>query len=142
MNKLNLLPIPRVENITPPDFQTLYMGPNRPVVFKDLASSWPATKKWTPEYLKQKYGDLQVKVYNASYAKPGKHYMSSLKTAAPERGQFLGQAQISSVTGHFFLKSKPLVRKELVHDLIDRQEHQDINVATQSHLQGLGRMSH
>jgi len=80
MTKLNLLPIPRVENITPPDFQTIYMGPNRPVVFKDLASSWPATKKWTPEYLKQKYGDLQVKVYNASYAKPGKHYMSSLKT--------------------------------------------------------------
>jgi len=80
MNKLNLLPIPRVENITPPDFQTLYMGPNRPVVFKDLDSSWPATRKWTPQYLKQKYGDLQVKVYNASYAKPGKHYMTSLKT--------------------------------------------------------------
>jgi hypothetical protein len=80
MDKLNLLPIPRVENITPPDFQTRYMGPNRPVVFKDLASSWPATTKWTPEYLKQKYGNLRVKVYNASYAEPGKHYMSSLKT--------------------------------------------------------------
>ena len=79
MNKLNLLSIPRIENITPDDFQALYMGPHRPVVIKDLASSWPAIRKWTPEFLKQKYGDLQVKVYNASFAQPGKHYVSSLR---------------------------------------------------------------
>lgn len=79
MSKLNLLSIPRVENIKAKDFRTLYMELLRPVIIKDLASSWPASRKWTPEYFKEKYGDLQVKVHNARYAHPGKYYMSSLK---------------------------------------------------------------
>ena len=79
MSKLNLLPIPRVENITPEEFRRLYLEPYRPVVIKDLASAWPAMKKWTPEYIAEKYGDLPVKVYNVSFAKAGTTYMSSLR---------------------------------------------------------------
>ncbi|MGH7928140.1 MAG: cupin-like domain-containing protein, partial [Candidatus Binatia bacterium] len=79
MHKLKLLPIPRVERITADDFQTLYMEPLRPVILGDMASSCPALAKWTPRYFAERYGDLRVKVYNASFADPGKGYMSSLK---------------------------------------------------------------
>ena len=48
-------------------------------MIKDLASSWPALKKWTPEYFAKKYGALKVKVYNSSFAQAGVSYMSSLK---------------------------------------------------------------
>lgn len=115
MNKLNLLPIPRVENITPPDFQNLYMGPNRPVVFKDLASSWPATKKWTPQYLQQKYGDLRVKVYNASYTEPGKHYMSSLKTMSLKEYLHLVTTSTEDLRLFLFdmLREAPELREDL-----------------------------
>jgi len=115
VNKLNLLPIPRVENITLPDFQNLYMGPNRPVVFKDLASSWPATRKWTPEYLKQKYGDLRVKVYNASYAEPGKHYMSSLKTMSLKEYLHLVTTSTEDLRLFLFdmLREAPELREDL-----------------------------
>ena len=116
MNKLNLLPIPRVEKITPSDFQTHYMGPNRPVVFKDLASSWPATRKWTPEYLKQKCGDLQVKVYDTSYAQLGKHYMSSLRKMSFK--EYLDLVTNSSVDLRMFLfdilKEAPELREDLM----------------------------
>src|SRR5688572_6306797 len=77
MNKLKLSSIPRVENITPRDFQTQYMEPLRPVIV-DMASSCPALAKWTPQYFSDEYGDLRVKVYNASFAEPGKNYMASV----------------------------------------------------------------
>lgn len=80
MNRLKLQPIPRVENISPADFRRLYLEPNRPVVIRDVAASWPALTKWTPEYFAKNFGALPVKVYNASFAQPGTSYMSKLKT--------------------------------------------------------------
>jgi hypothetical protein len=116
MDKLNLLPIPRVENITPPDFHSRYMGPNRPVVFKDLASSWPATTKWTPEYLQRKYGNLRVKVYNASYAEPGKHYMTSLKTMSLKEYLHLITTSTEDLRLFLFdmLREAPELREDLM----------------------------
>jgi hypothetical protein len=48
-------------------------------VIKDLASLWPALKKWTPEYFAREYGSLQVKVYDSSFGRAGTSYMSSLR---------------------------------------------------------------
>jgi len=79
MTQLRLLPIPRVDNVTAAEFQKLYLEPNRAVVIKNLASSWPALRKWTPEYFTREYGSLQVKVYDASFTQAGTSYMSSLK---------------------------------------------------------------
>jgi len=79
MNQLNLLPIPRVEHITAGEFRRTYLEPNRPVVIKDMASSWPALKKWTPEYFAREYGSLQVKIYDRSFTRAGTSYMSSLR---------------------------------------------------------------
>lgn len=79
MSELNLLPIPRVENLAPREFRSSYLEPKRPVVIKDLASSWPAFKKWTPQYFVTEYGSLPVKVYDSSFARAGTSYMSSLR---------------------------------------------------------------
>jgi hypothetical protein len=79
MNKLNLFPIPRVKSITAADFRHQYMEALRPAIITDMTSSWPALAKWTPQYFAEKYGELQVKVYNASFAEPGNGYMSNLK---------------------------------------------------------------
>lgn len=79
MNQLNLLPVPRVENLRAAEFRELYLEPKRPVVIRDMASSWPALKKWTPEYFSKEYGSLQVKVYDQSFIRAGTSYMSSLR---------------------------------------------------------------
>jgi hypothetical protein len=79
MNKLSLIPIACAENITASEFRESYLLPNRPVVIKDLAASWPALKKWTPEYFSREYGSLQVKLYDSSFGRAGTSYMSSLR---------------------------------------------------------------
>jgi Cupin-like domain len=48
-------------------------------VIKDMATSWPALEKWTPEYFAWEYGSLQVKVYDKSLITAGTSYMSSLR---------------------------------------------------------------
>lgn len=101
VNQLNLLSIPSVEKITREDFQASYMEPNCPVVIKDLASSWPALKKWTPEYLEDQFGELEVNVYNVSFVQPGKHYMASLRKM-PFR-EYLALIRTSSMDLRLFL---------------------------------------
>ena len=79
MGNLVLEPIPRVEGISERNFRISYLEALRPLIFKDLASCWPATRKWTPDYLKDQYGSLMVHLHDASYARPGKYYMGSLR---------------------------------------------------------------
>jgi hypothetical protein len=79
MSELHLLPIPRAEGLSFGEFRKNYLEPNRPVIITDLASSWPALRKWTPEYFAAKYGGLPVKVYNKSFVRAGTSYMSSLR---------------------------------------------------------------
>jgi hypothetical protein len=79
MDRLNLVPIPRVENLSASEFRKSYLEAGRPVVLTDMASTWPALKKWTPEYFAREYGSLQVKVYDKSFVRPGTSYMSSLR---------------------------------------------------------------
>lgn len=70
-------PIARVDSLSRADFQTSFVHPLRPVVFRRLAASWPALTKWTPRYFMDHFGDHKVKVYDASFARPGQRYMSN-----------------------------------------------------------------
>jgi hypothetical protein len=79
MNKLDLRPIPRVEKLTPADFQAAYMKPLRPVILSDMGWFCPGLTKWTPQFFAERYGGLSVRVYDASFAAPGKNYMSSIR---------------------------------------------------------------
>jgi hypothetical protein len=78
-SRLNLRPVPRVANLGLAEFRESYVKTNRPVVLKDIARSWPAFKKWTPEYFAREYGSLQVKIYDRSFVEAGASYMSSLR---------------------------------------------------------------
>lgn len=80
MNQLKLQPIPRVENISPGAFRRQYIETDKPVVIKNMAVSWPAATKWTPEFFAKNFGAMPVKVYNAAFARPGTSYMSNLKS--------------------------------------------------------------
>ena len=52
-----------VENISFEAFQRDYYIPQRPVKIKGLLKDSPAYTKWTPEYLKQEIGDIDVGVF-------------------------------------------------------------------------------
>tara|TARA_R110002072_G_scaffold21902_5_gene77177 strand:+ start:8078 stop:8968 length:891 start_codon:yes stop_codon:yes gene_type:complete len=76
---LDLKPIDKVSNIEPEEFSKSYFKPLRPLVIQDVAKAWPALDKWSPEFFKEKHGDKQVKVYDASFVAAGKNYMSKTK---------------------------------------------------------------
>jgi Cupin-like domain len=74
-----LNPIERASNLSPRDFQEEFLNKNKPVVITDLAAQWPATEKWTFEWLKKNYGHLEVPVYDNDFRKPGKDYLKAKK---------------------------------------------------------------
>ncbi len=56
------LRIDRVSGLTAEEFFRWYYAVNHPVVLLDLMSNWPALKKWTPGYLKERCGSELVEV--------------------------------------------------------------------------------
>ena len=76
---LKLADIDRVATIDRNEFSNSYFIPLRPLVIQDLAKSWPALKKWTPDFFKDQHGNQQVKVYDESFVEAGEHYMTKAK---------------------------------------------------------------
>lgn len=70
-------PIERRETISREEFLREYYIPKKPVILTNLAKSWPATTKWTPEYLIKTYGHLEVPIIGPDFHKPGPNYMKS-----------------------------------------------------------------
>lgn len=44
------------------EFVERYCIGNRPVVLTDLASDWPARQRWSPAYLKERFGNVMVEI--------------------------------------------------------------------------------
>ncbi|TDR33036.1 cupin-like domain-containing protein [Hydromonas duriensis] len=60
----NYLTVERVSTISPQDFYTHYVKPQKPVVIERLTADWPAYEKWHFEYIKQVAGEQIVPLYN------------------------------------------------------------------------------
>jgi len=73
MSQIELSAVDKVSLIGQEDFSALYFKPLKPLVIRDLAKSWPASKKWTPEFFKTQHGNKQVKVYDDSFVTAGKN---------------------------------------------------------------------
>jgi ribosomal protein L16 Arg81 hydroxylase len=54
--------IDRRAKFSPADFRREYLHPNRPVVITDALAAWPAIKRWSPQFFKDRFGDRQVTV--------------------------------------------------------------------------------
>lgn len=50
------------ENISPKQFHEHYLHKHEPVIFKAVECNSAAFRRWTPEYLKLNYGDIDVKL--------------------------------------------------------------------------------
>jgi len=61
---MELQAIDRFDSLDPETFKQNYYLKKRPVIIKDIATSWPAYTKWDWNYFKQKIGDKRVGIYN------------------------------------------------------------------------------
>jgi len=56
------LQIERRAKLSRDEFIDRYVIPARPVVITDLIDDWPAKTRWTPQYLKEPFGDVEVEI--------------------------------------------------------------------------------
>jgi len=115
MTELELSPVDKVSLIEQKDFSDSYFKPLLPLVIQDLAKSWPASKKWSPDFFRAQYGNKQVKVYDDSFVAAGKHYMSKLKTIPLK--QYIDTIMTSSQNLRMFLYNIKSEIPELVDDI-------------------------
>ena len=73
---MNLQPIERRSGLTPEEFREEYLKKNKPVIFTDLVKDWPATTEWTFDKLRNKYGNIEVPLYDNDFRKAGKDYLT------------------------------------------------------------------
>jgi len=76
---MKLQPIERRTNLSGREFEEEYLKKNKPVVFTDLVKDWPATDKWTFDYLRSTYGHIDVPLYDNDFRKAGKDYLTPRK---------------------------------------------------------------
>ncbi len=112
---MQLQPIEKRSGITPEEFREQYLLPGRPVVFRDLAADWPATQKWTFNYLKKNYGQLKVPLFGNDFHDAGKGYMSP-KVHMPF-AEYLDLIQAGPTDLRMFLYNIFLHAPELVNDV-------------------------
>ena len=115
MHELKLSPVEKVSLIDQKNFYDSYFTPLRPLVIKDLAKTWPASRKWTPEFFRDQHGGKQVKVYDDSFVAAGKHYMNKLKTISLK--EYIDTIMISSQNLRMFLYNIKSEIPELVDDI-------------------------
>jgi len=70
--QFDLSPIDTVDLISKEDFEKNYLNPRKPLIIKKLSKDWPASQKWTMEYLKEVVGEQTVPLYDSAKADPSK----------------------------------------------------------------------
>jgi len=77
--------VTRLENITKSRFVTDYKDTATPVILSQLMQSWPATNKWSFDYLNSVAGENIVPVYSSKPAKNKEHqHAPTLKISLSE----------------------------------------------------------
>lgn len=87
----------------------------QPLVLTDLAADWPALTAWTPPNLTERFGDREVRVYDASYGAPGRNYMGSVDTMS--FASFLQATQTEGRDLRMFLYNLSQQIPELLDDV-------------------------
>jgi len=111
---MKLETIERRSGLTREEFINEYEQHSRPVVFTDLAKDWPATEKWTFDYLQKTYGHLEVPLYDNNFRDSGKDYLSS-KTVM-KFGDYLDLIQERPTELRMFLYNIFMHAPEMVKD--------------------------
>ncbi|MBX9878124.1 MAG: cupin-like domain-containing protein [Candidatus Obscuribacterales bacterium] len=64
--------VPRRSNLSSDEFREQYYAANRPVVVTDGLKNWKAMELWTPDFLKERFGNLNVAIQKNRQS--DKHY--------------------------------------------------------------------
>lgn len=64
------IPIEDGSTITRKEFEKKYLKPQKPVILRNLWKQYPAHSKWTMDYFRQIFGDIEVDLFSSTKADP------------------------------------------------------------------------
>lgn len=95
--------VERVANISEDDFLRHYYSRNRPVILTGMMDDWPAMTKWTPEFLRSRYGDELVEVQFDRKTEPIADVYLEGHTREIRFGEYIDLVLSSGSTNEFYL---------------------------------------
>jgi len=95
--------IERREKLSKDEFYEKYYSQNRPVVITDVVKQWPAFKLWTPNYFKEKFGDVVVDVQANRRTEPVYEVFLKGHTTKMPMGVFVDMVVRGGETNSFYL---------------------------------------
>ena len=91
------------EALSRDEFVQRYVRGCRPVVITGLARDWPALRRWSPEYLKQHFGHLQVEVQAERQADPQYEQNKLLHRRSVRLADFVDQVLAAGRSNDMYL---------------------------------------
>lgn len=113
-NGLNWASLPRLTFASGSELRARIRA-RSPIVVSDLAAQWPALTEWTPERLRTRFGEHEVRVYDASFGAPGRNYMGSIDRMS--FSEFLHQTQDEGRDLRMFLYNLSRQIPQLLDDI-------------------------
>jgi hypothetical protein len=90
------------------EFEHAYLRRRRPVVLTGCMDDWPALAKWTPEFLRQKYGSVPVTVEGRT--QPLGEFLDRVLASTPEQpAPYLKDAMVRRLSPELMRDIEPFV---------------------------------
>jgi hypothetical protein len=105
-------------------FWNTYYTRNQAVVLRGAAASWPALSKWSPSYLAQNFGDVEVEITTRRQSDPQYELNFRQHTSRMSLREFAGLVADAGATNDFYMVANNKVLQhtrlgELLHDVGD-----------------------
>jgi hypothetical protein len=120
--------VPRVRRPSRLEFLDRYYARNEPVVIEGAIADWPALKRWTPAYFKERFGDRLVEVQADRNADPDYEINAARHKKEMRFGEFVDLVESAGSTNDFYLTASNDARNkvslaELWQDVVQVPEY-------------------
>ena len=85
------------------EFYELYYYRNRPVVITGMLEHWPALNRWTPDYFKARFGELEVEIQCGRSKDPDYEINSGLYKKKMPFGEYVDWVNSGLETNNFYM---------------------------------------
>lgn len=114
--------IERRHHVTREEFFTRYVQANRPVILTDCMHDWPATAKWSPDYLKQVCGEEVVQIMAGRNTDRNYEIGSEKRKTSIRFSDYVDKVTAAGQTNDFYL----VAQNEFMQTSGGKRLHSDI----------------
>lgn len=111
--------IPRVSGLSSHEFLHHYYALNRPIIIEDVASHWPAMKKWNIDFLRKHFGKEQVSYQKGRSSTDFRESFTDHSTTGPFTEYLNLIASGRSTNDYYLIAHDRLLERKNFHSLLN-----------------------